>query len=113
MGDLNSTPNPKIDHSPSKKSYLPESHLIKFLKPNFYDTYRLFYLDTNKYSCFYKNCYSRIDQIWTNLHITLLNYADILDTTPIDSNYNITLLEISFPSTTIHNYKQPTRTKFL
>ena len=113
MGDLNSTPNPKIDRSPSKKSHLPESQLIKFLKPNFYDTYRLFHPDTNKYSCFHKNCYSRIDQIWTNLHITLLNYTDILDTTPIDSDHNITLLEISFSSTTIHNYKQPTRTKFL
>ena len=113
MNDLNLTPNSKIDNSPSKKLYLPESQLIKFLKPNFYDTYRLFHPDTNKYSCFHKNCYSRIDQIWTNLHITLLNYADILDTTLINSDHNITLLEISFPSTTIHNYKQLTRTKFL
>ena len=61
MGNLNSTPNPKIDHSPSKKLHLSESQLIKFLKPNFYDTYRLFHPDTNKYSCFHKNCYSRID----------------------------------------------------
>ena len=61
--DLNSTSNPKIDHLPLKKLHLSESQLIKFLKPNFYNTYRLFHSDTNKYSCYYKNCYSRIDQI--------------------------------------------------
>jgi exonuclease III/ribonuclease HI len=113
MGDLNSTPNPKIDRLPPKKSHLPESQLIKFLKPNFYDTYRLFHSDTNKYSCFHKNCHSRIDQIWTNLHITLLDYADILDTIPIDSDHNIILLEINFSLSLTHNYKQPTRTKIL
>ena len=63
MNDLNLTPNSKIDNSPSKKLYLPESQLIKFLKLNFYDTYRLFHPDTNKYNYFHKNCYSRIDQI--------------------------------------------------
>ena len=42
-----------------------------------------------------------------------MNYANILDTTSINSDYNITLLEISFPSSITHNYKQPTQTKFL
>ena len=40
-----------------------------------------------------------------------MDYADILNTTPIDSDHNITLLEISFPSSTIYNYKQLTQTK--
>ncbi|CAG8849619.1 10293_t:CDS:1, partial [Racocetra persica] len=50
-----------------------------------------------------------IDQIWMNLHITTLDYAYILDTTPTDSDHNITLLEVTLSATPISLYKQPKR----
>ncbi|CAG8803914.1 2928_t:CDS:1, partial [Gigaspora rosea] len=39
IGDFNSTPNLKLDRYPPKKISLPESQLIKTLKPHFHDIY--------------------------------------------------------------------------
>src|SRR5260364_312386 len=94
MGDFNSTPNPKLDRHPSKKTSLPESQLIKTLKPHFQDIYRLFHPNSAKFTCSHKNSYSRIDQIWTNLSISLIDYTDILDTISTISDHNIVSLEI-------------------
>jgi exonuclease III len=96
MGDLNSTPNLKIDRLPPKKSSTPESDLLKYLKQNhYYDTFRLFYPNIQKFIYSHRNSSSRIDQIWTNIHITLLDYTDILDNVITDSNHNIITLEIT------------------
>src|SRR6185295_1728796 len=79
MVDLNGVPNPKLDRLPPKSSNIPEHSLLKLLKSlQFYDTYRLFFPSTSTFSFIHNNSYSRIDQIWTNIHITLLDYADIL-----------------------------------
>jgi hypothetical protein len=114
MGDLNSTPNPKIDRSPPKKSSIPESNLLKYLKQNhFYDTFRLFYPTDKKFTCSHRNSFSRIDQIWTNIHITLLDYADILSDTLTDSDHNITILEITLSAYKNNSQKYHTRNSYL
>ena len=96
MGDFNSIPNPSIDRLPAKKSRTPENDLLKFLKNNqFYDTFRLFHNQTKSFTYNHKESQSRIDQIWTNIHITLLDYADIHLHTYLDSDHNIISLEFT------------------
>ncbi|CAG8851566.1 19252_t:CDS:1, partial [Racocetra persica] len=67
----------------------------------------LFHGDLSKFTCYHKEHQSQKDQIWTNLHITTLDYADILDTTPTDSDHYISLLEVTLSATPISLYKQP------
>ena len=96
IGDFNSVFNLSIDHFLAKKSRTPENDLLKFFKNNqFYDTYRLFHPQTKSYTYNHKGSQSRIDQIWTNIHITLLDFADIHSHTYLDSDHNIISLELT------------------
>jgi hypothetical protein len=96
MGDLNGVPNPKLDRIPHKTSNTPEHSLLKLLKSlQYYDTYRLFYLSTSIFSYTHNNSHSRIDQIWTNVHITLLDFADILPNPFTSSDHSIVSLELT------------------
>src|SRR5205085_7884095 len=63
MGDLNGTPNPKLDRLPHKKHNIPENQLLKNLKyHNFKDTFRLFHPTSIKFTYTHNNSASRIDQ---------------------------------------------------
>ena len=56
MGDLNGTPNPKIDRLLTKKHNSPENQLLKILKYyNFYDTFQLFYPTSTKFTYTHNN----------------------------------------------------------
>jgi len=106
MGDFNSVPNPRIDRLPSKKSSIPESQLIKYLISfQFKDTYRLFFPNTYNYTFYRSSIQSRIDQIWTNLSITNIDYTDILLDHNTESDHHVLTLEISV----ITNKPQPTK----
>ena len=108
MGDLNGTSDPKIDRLPAKKYNSPENQLLKLLKyHNFQDTFRLFHPSSVKFTYTHNNSASRIDQIWTNIHITLLDYADILQNPFTTSDHSI----ISLETTIITN--KPTNTEIL
>ena len=88
MGDLNSVPNPRIDRSPSKKSSIPESQIIQYLISfQFKDIYRIFYPNTSNFTFSRNNIQSRIDQIWTNLSITNIDYTEILLISTIESDH--------------------------
>jgi hypothetical protein len=96
MGDLNRVPNPKLDRLPQKSSTTPEHPLLKILKSlQFYDTYRLFFPSIATFSYTHNNSHSRIDQIWTNIHITLLDYADILPNPFTTTDHSIVSLELT------------------
>jgi exonuclease III len=111
MGDLNGVPNPKLDRIPQKNSNTPEHSLLKLLKSlQFYDTYRLFYPSTSMFSYIHNNSHSRIDQIWTNIHITILDYADILPNPFTSSDHSIVLLEFTINLPKINTHLLQTRT---
>jgi len=111
MGDLNGVPNPKLDRIPQKNSNTPEHSLLKLLKSlQFYDTYRLFYPSTSTFSYIHNNSHSRIDQIWTNIHITLLDYADILPNPFTLSDHSIVSLEFTINLPKINTHLLQTRT---
>ena len=113
MGDLNSTPNPKVDRLPTKKHNSPENKLLKILKyHNFYDTFRLFHPSSIKFTYTHNNSASRIDQIWTNIHITLLDYADILQNPFTTSDHSIISLETTIIINKPTNTEIHTRTSF-
>ena len=64
MGNLNGTPNPKVDRLLTKKHNSSENQLLKILKYyNFYDTFQLFHPSSIKFIYTYNNSASRIDQI--------------------------------------------------
>ena len=113
MGDLNGVPNPKLDRLPQKNSNTPEHSLLKLLKSlQFYDTYRLFFLLTPTFSYIHNNSHSRIDQIWTNIHITLLDYADILPNPFTLTDHSIISLELTFDIPKINTQYHQTRTVY-
>jgi exonuclease III len=96
MGDFNSVPNPRINHLPSKKSSISESQLIKYLISfQFKDIYHLFFSNTYNYTFHRSSIQSRIDQIWTNLSITNVDYTDIFLNHNTESDYHVLTLEIS------------------
>ena len=106
MGDFNGVPNPRIDRLPSKKSSIPESQLIKYLISfQFKDTYHLFFSNTYNYTFYHSSIQSRIDQIWTNLSITNIDYTDILLYHNTKSDHHVLTLEILV----ITNKSQPTK----
>ncbi|CAG8595769.1 13036_t:CDS:2, partial [Gigaspora rosea] len=47
-----------------------------------------------KFTYSHEISYSRIDQIWTDLSISLIDYTDILDTVSTNSDHNIVSLEV-------------------
>ena len=114
MGDFNSVPNPRLDRSPAKKSSIPESQLIKFLHSyQCKDIYRFFFPNTQNFTFQRANIQSRIDQIWTNLSITNIEYTDILTDTILESDHKIITLEISIIINKPKPYKQQKRKCFL
>ena len=113
MCDLNSTPNPKVDRLLTKKYNSPENQLLKLLKyHNFRDTFRLFHPSSVKFIYTHNNSASRIDQIWTNIHITLLDYADILQNPFTTSDHSIISLETTIIINKPTNTEIHTRTSF-
>ena len=114
MGDFNSVPNPRLDRFPSKKSSIPESQLIKYLQSQQYkDIYRFLFPDTQNFTFQRANIQSRIDQIWTNLSITNIEYTDILPNTIKESDHFIITLEISIILNKPKPFKQRKRKFFL
>ena len=96
MGDFNGIPNARIDRNSPKKISIPELQLIKYLiSHQFKDSYRTFFPNSKNYTFHRQNIQSRIDQIWTNLLITNIDYADILHDNILESDHNITTIEIS------------------
>ena len=78
-----------------KKSFIPESQLLKYLISHQHkDTFRTFHPQVEKYTFERKNIFSRIDQIWSNLSITNIEYADILTENILESDHKTIILEI-------------------
>ena len=114
MGDFNSVPNPRIDRSPSKKTSIPETQLIKYLISHQYkDIYRFFFPNSQNFTFQRSNIQSRIDQIWTNLSITNIDYTDILSNNLFESDHNTITLELSVIINKPKPRKQHKRKKFL
>src|SRR5260363_82481 len=114
MGDFNSVPNPRIDHLPSKKTSVPETQLIKYLISHQYkDIYHFFFPNSKNFTFQCSNIQSRIDQIWTNLSITNIDYADILSNSFFESDHNTITLELSVIINKPKLCKQHKRKKFL
>ena len=113
MGDLNSVPNPRQDRLPPKKSSIPESQLIKFLiSQQFKDTYRLFFPKKSKFTFSRADSYSRIDQIWTNISVTLLDYTDIVSELQLESDHQLITLELTLQISQSLPTKQKSRKCF-
>ena len=113
MGDFNGVPNPRIDRFPPKKSSIPEHQLIKFLSSfQFKDIYRLFFPNNTNYTFQHSNIQSRIDQIWTNLSITNIEYTNILHNHSLESDHNLITLEISIVINKPKPHKQRKRKIF-
>jgi exonuclease III len=113
-GDFNNVPAPNIDRKPPKKSSHPESHLIRYLKTHqFIDTFRLFNPNYTKFSFSRSSSQSRIDQIWTNLSATQLDYADILENEITETDHHFITLEIQLITHKPKPKKQHTRNLFL
>jgi exonuclease III len=114
MGDFNSVPNPRIDRLPPKKSSIPESQLIKYLISfQFKDIYRLFFPNIYNYTFHRSSIQSRIDQIWTNLSITNVDYTDIFLDHNTESDHHVLTLEISIIINKPQPIKQGKRKVFL
>src|ERR1041384_1572563 len=114
MGDFNSVPNPRLDRFPPKKSSILESQLIKYLQSQQYkDIYRFFFPNTHNYTFKRANIQSKIDQIWTNLSITNIEYTDILPNILQESDHFITTLEITIILNKAKPLKQQKRKCFL
>jgi len=114
MGDLNGVPNPRIDHSPPKKTSIPELQLIKYLQSHqFKDIYHFFFSNFPNFTFQRANTQSRIDQIWTNLSITNIEYTDIISNIQIESDHHIITLEISIILNKPKPQKQKKRKLFL
>ena len=113
MGDLNSVPNPRQDRLQPQKSSIPESQLIKFLiSQQFKDTYRLFFPKKSKFTFSRADSYSRIDQIWTNISVTLLDYTDIVSELQLESDHQLITLELTLQISQSPPTKQKSRKCF-
>ena len=96
MGDLNSVSNPWSDRLSSKKTSIPELQLIKYLQSQqFKDIYRFFFPNSFNFTFQCSNIQSRIDQIWTNISITNIEYTDIIPNNQIESDHHIITLKLS------------------
>src|SRR5690349_3844650 len=96
MGDLNSVLDPRINCSPSKKTSIPELQLIKYLQyQQFKDIYHFFFPNVSNFTFQHSNIKSRIDQIWTNLSITNIEYTDIILNNQLESDHYIITIELS------------------
>src|SRR5205814_538321 len=96
MGDFNGVPNARLDRNPSKKTSIPELQLIKYLISHQYkDIYRHFFPKTKNFTFNRSHSSSRIDQIWTNLSTSIIDYTDIISDNILDSDHNTITLEIS------------------
>ena len=114
IGDLNSTPNPRLDRFPAKKSSIPESQLIKFLISQQYkDTFYLFFSKETKYTFSRENSQSKINHIWTNISATLIDYTDIIPELQLESDYQLIILELTIQINQTSPNKQKTRKSFL
>ena len=112
--DFNSIPNPHQDRNPPKNTSIPESQILKYLiSHQFKDIYRLFFLSTLNFTFSRSTSHSRIDQIWTNLSISQIEYTDILEDISSESDHKITTLEISITINKTKPSKQHTRKNFL
>ena len=114
MGDFNSVPNPRLDRLPPKKSSIPESQLIKYLQSQQYkDIYRFFFPNIQNFTFKRANTQSRIDQFWTNLSITNIEYTDILSNLLQESDHHLISLEITIILNKAKPLKQRKRKCFL
>src|SRR6185295_14576102 len=114
LGDFNSVPNPRLDRNPPKNTSIPESQILKYLiSHQFKDIYRLFFPLTQNFTFTRSISNSRIDQIWTNLSISQIDYTDILEDISSESDHKIITLDISITISKTKPTKQHTRKNFL
>ena len=114
MGDFNGISNSRSDRLPPKKTSIPELQLIKYLQSQqFKDIYRFFFSNSFNFTFQRSNIQSRIDQIWTNISITNIEYTNIIPNNQIESDHHIITLELSIILNKPKPQKQKKRKLFL
>ena len=114
MGDFNGISNSRSDRLPPKKTSIPELQLIKYLQSQqFKDIYHFFFPNSFNFTFQRSNIQSRIDQIWTNISITNIEYTDIIPNNQIESDHHIITLELAIILNKPKPQKQKKRKLFL
>ena len=97
-----------------KKTSIPEAQLIKYLISHQYkDIYCFFFSNSSNFTFQRSNIQSRIDQIWTNLSISNIDYTDILSNSLFELDHNTIILELSIIINKSKTCKHHKKKKFL